>query len=196
MPAKATSSTSVLSGPSAPSIPPALLLLKDTLEKYPEARKLLLESEIAHRECQVVLLRSHRMLLRLQLWSAFQTALIAGFIIFSVGVALTGLVEVGKFVNRVSDWNASLPTNVLTRGFQNGVASTLPTSTMLQVADYIPFWDLHDATVISLMVALAVLTIRVVQGISNWRASRRLKKGANVLDQEIEVLRTWLNKAK
>ncbi len=188
MPSKAPSSVLSL------SVPPSLLPLQDTLERYPQARKPLLEAEIARRECQVVLLKSHRLLLRLQLWSALQTAVIAGFIIFSFGVALSGLVQVGKFVQQFGTWNASLPTNVLTRGFQQQVGSILPTSTVLQVADYIPFWDLKDATRLSVLVAVIVLALRIAQGVSQWRANQRLKKGGQMIQQEIDVLRKWFLK--
>jgi hypothetical protein len=172
---------------------PSLLPLQDTLERHPEARELLLASEIARRECEVVLLRSHRLLLRMQLWSALQTAVIAGFVIFSFGAALSGLVEVGKFVQRIGTWNASLTGNVLTRGLQAEVQNLIPTSTVLQVANYVPFWDLHDATRLSVIVALVILVLRVMQGVSHWRANQRLKQGASSLEQELAVLKKWMN---
>ncbi len=183
----------------APTLPasiaplPSLLSLQDTLKRHPEAQKPILEAEIARRETELVLLRSHRMLLSLQLWSALQTSFIIGFIFFSLGVALSGLVQVGKFVQRFDALNASLPTTVLTRGFQQQVDSMIPTSTVLEVANYIPFWDLKDATKVSMLVAVVVLTIRIVQGISHWRASRRLKVSLQTLEQEIQLIRQWLH---
>lgn len=173
--------------------PVSLLALEDTLKDHPEARTPLLESEIARRECEVVLFQSHRMLLRLQLWSALQTALIAGVIIFSFGVALSGLVQVAKVVQRVETWNTTLTGNVLTRGLQREVQDLIPTSTVLAVAQQVPFWDVRDATVLSVIVAIVILTLRIIQVISNWKASRRLKRGAQELEKELEVLRAWLN---
>jgi hypothetical protein len=173
-------------------ISPSLLSLQDTLERHANARLPLLESEIARRECEIVLLRSHRLLLRLQLWSALQTALIAGLVIFSFGVALSGLVEFAKVVQRVGAWNATLTGNVLTRGFQREVQNLIPTSTMLDVANSIPFWDLKDATALSLIAAFVILGLRIVQGVAHWRASGRLKQGARLLEQEVNVLKSWL----
>jgi len=173
-------------------LPASLFGIQDTIKQHKEAKRPILEAEIARRECEIVLLKSHRMLLRLQLWSAFQTAIIAGLIIFSFGIALIGIVQVAKFVDRVGAWNATLTNNVLTRGVQREVQNLIPTSTVLQVADYIPFWDLRDATLLSALVALIILTLRVVQGVSNWRDSHRLKLGARVLEEEVNILRNWL----
>lgn len=173
-------------------LPPSLFVLQDTVERHAEAKQPILEAEIARRECEIVLLKSHRMLLRLQLWSALQTAIIAGLIIFSFGVALIGIVQVAKFFDRVGTWNATLTNNVLTRGVQREVQNLIPTSTVLQVADYIPFWDLRDATLLSALVALVILTLRVIQSVSNWRDSHRLKTGARVLEEEVKILRSWL----
>lgn len=171
---------------------PSLLPLQETLERHPEARQPLLASEIARRECEIVLLRSHRLLLRLQLWSALQTALIAGLIIFSFGVALSGLVEFAKVVQRVGAWNATLTGNVLTRGLQGQIQSLIPTSTVLNVAQAIPFWDIRDATALSLIVAFIILALRIAQGVAHWRASGRLKQGMKLLEQEVKTLKSWL----
>jgi hypothetical protein len=173
---------------------PSLLVLEDTLERHPDARIPLLESEIARRECEIVLLRSHRLLLRLQLWSAVQTALIAGLVIFSFGAALSGLVQVSKVVQRVGSWNATLTGNVLTRGLQREVQDLIPTSTVLEIGNFIPFWDLGDATRLSVVVAIVILALRVVQGVTHWRASGRLKQGARAIEAELGVLRQWLKR--
>lgn len=175
--------------------PPSLLLLQDTLERHPDARKPLLESEIARRECEIVLLRSHRLLLRLQLWGAIQTALIAGLVIFSFGAALSGLVQVSKAVQRVGAWNTTLTGNVLTRGMQREIQGLIPTSTLLEVGNFIPSWDLGDATRLSVVVAMVILALRVVQGVTHWRASRRLKQGAQIMEIELSLLKEWVKKS-
>lgn len=192
MPAKGSIVLSSETKNTSSSLPPSLFVLHDTIERHAEAKRPILEAEIARRECEIVLLKSHRMLLRLQLWSALQTAIIAGLIIFSFGVALIGIVQVAKFFDRVGTWNATLTNNVLTRGVQREVQNLIPTSTVLQVADYIPFWDLRDATLLSALVALIILTLRVIQSVSNWRDSHRLKLGARVLEEEVKILRSWL----
>lgn len=180
--------------PHTPEIPPSLLSLRDTLERHADARMPLLHSELARRESETILLKSHRLLLRMQLWSALQTSVIAGLVIFSFGAAFSGLVQVSKTVQRVDTWSASLGGNPLTRGFQQEIDGLVPTSKLLEFADRVPFWDIGDATRLSVLVAIGILTLHIVQSAAHWRTRRRLKEQLGVLKNEMTVLRSWMHK--
>ncbi len=171
----------------------SLLPLQDTLERHPDARKPILAAEIAKREVEIILLRSHRSLLHMQLWNALQTAIIVGLVVFSFGAALSGLVQVSKTTQRITDWSNTLSGNILTRSLQGEFQSLIPTSTALEVAGRVPFWNLRSALWLALTVAVTVLVIRVIQGALHWKASRRLRREERRLAEEIEALQTWTN---
>lgn len=175
------------------SFPASLLSLQDTLERHPEAKQALLATEIARRECEIVLLRSHRRLLHVQLWSAFQTALIVGVAALSLGVALSGLVEANRIVLRIDQLNTSLPDTFLTRGIQRQIQATLPTSTLFSlVGDRASFWDMGDAVTWAVILAVIALVIQLIQAVQQWRASRRLKRGVHTTEEELVTLRSWM----
>lgn len=172
--------------------PASLLSLQDTLERHPDARKPILDAEIARRETEIILLRSHRSLLHMQLWNALQTSIIVGLVVFSFGAALSGLVQVSKATQRFTAWSNTLSGNILTRSLQGEFQSLIPTSTALEVAGRVPFWNLRSALWLALTVAITILVIRFIQSALHWRASRLLKHEARRLSEEVITLKSWL----
>ncbi len=176
----------------ANAVLPSLLALQDTLERHPDARVDILRAEIAHREREIVLMRSHRSLLHVQIWSSIQTALIAGILVFSLGVAFLGFVEFAKTLDRVELWNSSVSSSFVGRGLNLDFKSLIPNSPWFDKAALLPSWSVKQTTVVSLLVVLTFLIFQIIQGLTNLRDSRQLRLGVELCEEELKTLRSWL----
>lgn len=171
---------------------PSLLAVQDTLERHPDARAAFLQSEIVHREREIVLLRSHRSLLHVQIWNSIQTALIAGVLVFTLGVAFLGFVEFAKTLDRVELWNSSVSSSFVGRGLNLDFKSLIPNSPWFDKAALLPSWSVKQTTIVSLLVVLTFLIFQILQSTLNWRDSRRLRLGIEQCEDELKQLRSWV----
>lgn len=171
--------------------PPTLLGLQDTLERHPDARQAILKAEIAHREREVIMLRSQRGLLQLQVWNVIQSALGAGFFVFTTGWFLSQMVGFAKSLQKIETLNAGLGTNVLTRSLQANITAMLPSSTTLRTIAVLPEWTTYQLLVAALVVFGVLLLLGIVRGVQLWKMSWQLKKGIQVAEGEIGALKSW-----
>lgn len=171
--------------------PPTLLALQDTLERHPDARQAILSAEIAHREREIISLRSQRDLLQFQIFDTIKSALGFGVFLFTTGWLLSQLVHFSKSLQRVEALNAGLGANVLTRGLQASITSILPASTTLQSIAVLPEWTTQQLFAGALSVVVFLLILGAIRGVQLWQMSRRLKEGIRVAEGEIGTLRGW-----
>jgi len=171
--------------------PAALLVVQDLIGRLPAERERLLKHEINWREREQMQFRGIRRVMHLHAWMSFRTVFVIGITVFIFVYTLGQFAGLARWVQTVRNTALSV-SQPIQMGLGLSPEGLVPSSTLLHYAAQIPVLGLWDAGLLALIVVIVLVLWKGYNTYFLLQQARGLRRAQRELQEEIDVLSTWL----
>lgn len=159
----------------------------------PAAKKAFLWLELRHLEREQLLCASVQDLVQVEIFSGVRSVLSTALGSAAAVIIYSKLVELAGWLERVRTVTVPLPPPI-SRNAVLDLSGYVPSSTAIGWLAKLPAIDWSSAWKWVAVIVAIVAVEKLVTGYQTWRRSQSLRQTAEGLQEEIRVIRSWLEK--
>lgn len=167
--------------------------LQEIAAAQPATKKALLWLEIRHLERERLLCESMQDLVRVDIFSGVRSVVSTAFSLAFLVLIYTKLIELAGWLERARTVTVPLPPPI-SRSVVLDLSGYVPSSTAIGWFADLPVVSWQAAWKWVAVIVVIVAAEKLIAGYQTWRRAQSLRETAEHLQEEIRLLRGWLEK--
>lgn len=165
--------------------------LQEVIAGQPALKKPILWLELRHLEREKLLCESVQDLVRVEIFSGVRTVFSTGISLFFLVVIYSKLIELAGWLERARTITVPLPPPI-SRSVALDLSGYIPTSTTIGWLAKLPTVSWQSAWKWVLAILVIIAAEKLISGYQTWRRSQALRKTAEGLQDEMKLLKGWM----